>query len=131
MINKTHYVSLVPAWLAEQLSVIGTDIRIVKDLKQLSTIVSAEDVSFYYLYNLRATSYVGNTFADLTPFFLTPQNLEWVNENADVIKKAKLHFDSKQAKFGKDLSDADVDPVVRKTFYQPKAIEENVLALVG
>lgn len=131
MINKTHYVSVIPAWLAEQLAVIGTDIRITNDLNQLSTIVSAADVSFYYLYNIKASEYLGDTFADLVPFYQTPGNLNWISENAEVIAKAQHEFETAFHKAKGKLSDEGANQLVRKTLYQPKAILDNTLALVG
>lgn len=131
MINKSHYVTMVPTWLAEQLALIGEDLKIVDDFYQLSAIVSVSEVSYYYLTILKLREYHADTFDDMYLVSEKPNNLKWVSEHSDVIKTAKLVFDKAFMKHKGNLHAEDTDVLVKRTSYRPKAIRADTLALVG
>lgn len=129
--KKTHYVTIVPNYLAEQLAQMNVSLSVVEDFSKLSTIVSAREISFYYLTILHLRDYLSDTFNDMVLLSEKPNTLRWVSDHADDIAKAKLEFDKLFIKHKNKLSSEDVDVIVRCTKYSPKAINDDTLALVG
>ncbi len=131
MINKSHYVTIVPKWLADQLALVGEDLKIVVDFQKLSAIISASEISYYFLSIQKLREYLPDAFDDMILLSEKPNNLQWVSENSDAVAKAKLEFDKAFLKAKGNLTKDDVDLIVRRTSYKPKAIAEDTLALVG
>lgn len=131
MINKSHYVTIVPKWLADQLAAIGEDIKIVEDFQKMSAIISASEISYYFLMIQKLREYLPDAFDDMILVSEKGNNLRWVADNADVIAKAKYEFDKLFHKAKGNLTKDDVDLIVRRTSYKPKGIADDTLALVG
>lgn len=129
--QRPLYVALVPAWLADTLARNNHPMETAMDFSKLETIVSFDDVCFYFDYLRNIKRFVGELFDDMKTIDQHPRNVAWVTEKVSLIEPRveatrRFYADTSIA-----LDTVQVPSVVRKTNYVPHALRDDCLAIVG
>lgn len=130
-IKRQHYVTVVPIWLVDTLHQRDVPMTVVNDFEKLSSIVSFEDVCFYYHYLKNLSFYTDGLFDDMDSIAKMPANQMWVAMNEKELLRIGQQFDFAFQSNQEKLATTEVPVSIRKTDYVPLAITSDCIALLG
>ena len=128
---KTHYVALVPSWLADGLNAQGKPIEIVTNFESLSATISLQDVCFYVALQGYLKEYVGELFDDMESILAAPHNKVWLYENSATLAAQREILAASIPKDVSGLIGVSTPRTYRKTNYTAELAGTNCLAIVG
>lgn len=129
--TRPLYVALIPAWLADTLRRNNQPLESAMSFSKLETIVSFDDVCFYFDYLRNIRRFLGSMFDDMKTIDQSEANQVWLASKAGAVEpriEATRRF---YADPTTDLSGTQIPQVVRKTNYVPQALRDDCLAVVG
>lgn len=129
--TRPLYVAIIPAWLTEVLERKQVPLETALDFSKLETIVSLDDVCFYFAYLKNIRRYVGSLFDDMKTADLLPANQSWLVSKGVAVDQRIESTRRYYADPVMDLTGTNVPQVVRMTNYVPVALNADCLALVG
>lgn len=129
--SRPLHVAIIPAWLTEVLERRNEPLETALNFSKLETIVSIDDVCFYYTYLKNLKRYVGSLFDDMITIDQTAENQSWLASKGVQVDQRTEATRRYYADSEMDLSSSSVPRVVRMTNYVPHALNADCLALVG
>lgn len=130
-VSRPLHVVIIPAWLTEVLERQNEPLETALDFSKLETIVSLDDVCFYYAYLKNLRRYVPGLFDDMVTIDQTVENQNWLASKGVLVDQRSESTRRYYADQSMDLTTTAVPRVVRMTNYVPHALNADCLALVG
>lgn len=129
--KRHHKVAVIPLWLAEALAENAKPIETALCFADLATILSIDDVCFYYHYLKKLNFYTENAFEDMENIIYSEANAAWVIEHQSRIDATSstfsISFDTNVDK----ISTTEAPSTIRKVDFKPVAHGDDTLILVG
>lgn len=126
---STIYVGAVPPWLTALVMAGQVPYKALRSLPELSTILSASDVSFYSNYLRETPALTGNAFNEFPSLLSIPDNAAWVDAHAMEIADAKSASEVYMAQ--SEGMDPERIEYTKKAYYEPRSVGSDALIMLG